>query len=96
MNVGVIWSDVSFWTILTIVAVVALTRFWGKNPNPVWVSLMCGFIGGLVAAGIYWYIGHGFLWSFVGKWCVALVVGTFVEEVIRGAWKRYQNWRNSN
>jgi hypothetical protein len=83
-------DSVSVWTILSIIAVVALILFWGGGPNPVWGALTLGFIGGLIAAGIYAYIGHGFLWSIVGKWCVVFVVVTFTEEIVRGAWKRFR------
>ena len=96
MENSVSWSDVPVWTILTIVAVVALIPFWGKGTNPVWGALTLGLICGLIAATIYFFIGHGFLWSVVGKWCVVFVVVTFTEEVVRGAWKRFCNWRNSD
>jgi hypothetical protein len=83
-------GSAAVWTILSIIAVAALILFWGGGQDPVWGSLTLELIGGLIAAGVYAYIGYRFLWAVVGKWCVAVVVVAFAQEVFRGAWKRFR------
>jgi hypothetical protein len=76
------------WTTLSIIAIIGLVLFW-RGMNPVWGSLTLGFIGGLIAATVYFFMDRVFLWSIVGKWCVVCVVIAFAGELARGAWKRF-------
>ena len=76
------------WTILTIIAVVGLLLFWGDKQNPVRGSLTLGLIGGLIAAGVYFFLGYDFLWSTVGKWVVVIVAISSAQEVFRWVRKR--------
>ncbi len=71
------------WTVLTIIAVVGLLLFWGDKQNPVRGSVTLGLIGGLTAAGVYFFLGYDFLWSTVGKWIVVIVVITSAQEIVR-------------
>jgi hypothetical protein len=76
------------WTVLTIIAVVGLLLFWGDKQNPVRGSLTLGLLGGLIAAGVYFFLGYDFLWSTVGKWIVVIVVITVAQEAFRWVSKR--------
>jgi hypothetical protein len=76
------------WTVLTIIAVVGLLFFGSDKQNPVRGSLTLGLVGGLLAAGVYFFLGYDFLWSIVGKWVVVLVVITSALEAFRWVRKR--------
>ena len=76
------------WTVLTIIAAVGLLLFGGDKQNPVRGSLTLGLIGGLIAAGVYFFLGYDFLWSTVGKWVVVIVVIASAQEVFRWVRKR--------
>lgn len=79
------------WTVLTIIAAVGLLLFGGNKNGPVRGSLTLGLLAGLVAAGVYYFLGYDFLWSIVGKWIVAVVVVTSVQESFR--WIRERKGR---
>ena len=76
------------WTALTIIAVVGLLLFGSDKQSPVRGSLTLGLVGGLIAAGAYFFLGYDFLWSIVGKWVVVLVVITSAQEAFRRVRKR--------
>jgi hypothetical protein len=83
------------WTILSIIALVALILFRANGSAPVWGSLMFGVLGGLIAARMYSYGELEYPWWVIGKWCVVFVVVTFFAEVIRWTWKRFRVHQDS-
>lgn len=73
------------WYALTALAVIFLLVF-SNGPNAVGGGLTLGFVGGLIAAGVYAAMGSGFQWSVVGKWIVVCVLaGTAIEMAFAGA-----------
>ncbi len=71
------------WIILTLVACVLLIAFW-RGPNAVWGAITFGVLGGVIAATVYYFLGHGFQWTVVWKWVVTFVlVGGFFEIIPR-------------
>lgn len=67
------------WIILTIVAGALLLIFFGSR-NAVWGGLTLGILAGLIAAGIYVFMGEGFRKTTVMKWAASFTLwGGFVE-----------------
>jgi hypothetical protein len=76
------------WMVLTIIAAIGLLLFGRDKQNPVRGSLTLGILGGLLAAGVYFFLGYDFLWSTVGKWIVVVVAISSAQEVFRWVRKR--------
>lgn len=67
------------WTALSIFAAISLLVYWGGK-NAVWGAAMVGAVGGLIAAAVYFFMGHGLQWAIVGKWAVvATLIGSALE-----------------
>jgi hypothetical protein len=62
------WSPM-LWTILSVVAAVALLVFW-RGPNAVWGGIGLGIIGGFVTATVLFLTRAAFHWTLVEKWVV--------------------------
>lgn len=76
------------WTVLAIVAALGFALFWKDRTGPVRGSLPLGIVAGLIATGVYFFLGYDFDISIVGKWIVVLVLITSVQEVFRRLQKR--------
>lgn len=73
--------SINVWTVLSILVVVLLIKYFGKR-NAVWGGFTMGTIIGFIISLFYIFKGDGFIWTIIGKGSVIGSLAGFMTELL--------------